>query len=245
MSRNGHFSIGATNAHTGIAAGAQTYIRNQGFAPASHDFSSVAAHPAMTAHIARAYDALPEFDRSAVPHFKAMAEETARQFDHLTRSRSRGGLGINVEVTSHDPYDGPKEMFHDLRENNRLRVMSTATTGGHPIFSNMQNDQFRAVHDAFGHVGTGRGFDRHGEEAAFRAHSAMFSSHARRAMATETRGQNSSMVAAGGVFPPQKVAVLPERLTQSITSMLGRRSAAFHGAVAQAREFHSQQFGSV
>jgi hypothetical protein len=53
------------------------------------------------------------------------------------------------------------------------------------------NDIFRAVHDYFGHVKEGVGFRADGEENAWRAHSAMYSPLARRAMTSETRGQNS------------------------------------------------------
>ena len=54
------------------------------------------------------------------------------------------------------------------------------------------NDAFRAVHDIFGHFGSGNPFFRHkGEERAFLEHSRMYSPEARGAMASETRGQNS------------------------------------------------------
>src|SRR6476659_2128677 len=53
------------------------------------------------------------------------------------------------------------------------------------------NDKFRAVHDYFGHCAAGYGFGPRGEENAWNAHSQMFSPDARRAMTTETRGQNS------------------------------------------------------
>lgn len=247
MGRTDHFLGGAGLANPRIAAGAQEYAQGLGLArPDLSTFRSTYAHPNMTSQIASAYNAMPAFDEQAVPHFQAMAQETERQFDYLTKSRRRGGLGVNVEVTPHDPYSGPAEMFRDLHENNRIKVMSTATTGAHPIFTNSQNDQFRAIHDAFGHMGTGRGVDRHGEEAAFQSHSGMFTPLARRAMATETRGQNSSMIAAGGTFPPQKIGLLPAHLATPMTAIVGRRTQAFHaGALAQAHEFHSAQFPGV
>jgi hypothetical protein len=65
-------------------------------------------------------------------------------------------------------------------------------------FSDDDNDAFRAVHDAFGHASTGRHFDRHGEEAAWRKHSQIYSPLARQAMTTETRGQSSTFIYAYG-----------------------------------------------
>ena len=53
------------------------------------------------------------------------------------------------------------------------------------------NDLFRAVHDYYGHTELGNGFGVIGEEMAWQNHSRMFSPNARRAMTTETRGQNS------------------------------------------------------
>jgi hypothetical protein len=96
--------------------------------------------------------------------------------------------------------------------------MSSATTGGHPFFSDEENDQFRAVHDAFGHAAIGRGFSRHGEEAAYQAHSQMFSPEARPALHTETRAQNS-VVNYGrkpGSFPEQKVAIIDPELREPV-----------------------------
>ena len=198
------------------------------------DFSRIVAAPEATARIARSYMGLPEYDKDAEPHFKAMAEETMRQFDHLTNN-----LGVNVEVTKEDPYDSPDGFFKDLTENRRIKVMSTATTGGHPFFTNDQNDAFRAVHDAFGHGGTGRGTDRHGEEAAYQAHRQMFTPMARPALTTETRGQNSAMIVTGQ-FQPQKVATLPSSLQQG--SLAGSRSG-MRRAIMQSQQFHAQQFG--
>jgi hypothetical protein len=246
VSRTAHFFGGAGQVNPHIAMGARDYAARQGLArPDVSTFRSVVAHPDVTKAAAQAYGALPDFDERAVPHFKAMAHETEKQFDHLTKPVRRGGLGVQVDVSTKDPYKGPADMMRDLHENKHLEVYSTAASGSHPYFSNLQNDQFRAVHDAFGHGGTGRGFDRHGEEAAFQMHSSMYSPTARRAMATETRGQNSAFISAGGGgnFQAQKVALLPAHLAQPITPLVGRRTAAFHsGALAQAREFHSSQF---
>lgn len=227
MSRLAHFRVGTGMAVPDLAASKTALGRGP-----EVDYGRVVKHPDLTAAIASEYGRLPSFDRGAIPAYRAMREEIGSQFDHLRR------LGYDVEVSKDDPYPGPADMMRDLRENRRLRVLSTATTGGHPFFTNDQNDMFRAVHDAYGHAATGRGFDRHGEEAAYLAHARMFSPLARRAMATETRGQNS-VVNVTGEFPEQKVALLPSRFT-GIVPVAGRRTM-FREAAQQSRAFHTGQ----
>ena len=53
------------------------------------------------------------------------------------------------------------------------------------------NDAFRIVHDMYGHMGQGNPqFRSKGEERAWLEHSRMYSPAAKRAMTSETRGQN-------------------------------------------------------
>jgi hypothetical protein len=118
-------------------------------------------------------------------------------------------LGVKVEFVAEDPYKTSKEMFEDVSRGT-LKVLKTETTGAHPLFSDEENDKFRAVHDYFGHAATGRGFGQDGEEAAWVHHSQMFTLKARAALTTETRGQNSFFNNRGKQFADQKVALLPE-----------------------------------
>jgi hypothetical protein len=145
-------------------------------------------------------------DPGAHAAFADMAAQVHRQYDHLTNR-----MGVHVESVDRDPYANHREMAHDLEHNRHLAVLSTRATGPHGFFDDDTNDKFRAVHDAFGHAATGRGFDRHGEEAAWLAHSRMFAGPARAAMTTETRGQNSTLIATGQ-FAPQKTALMPREL---------------------------------
>ncbi len=86
-------------------------------------------------------------------------------------------------------------MAEDVVDNNRLRVYATGATGNqHPLLSCDDNNMFRAVHDVFGHLASGCGFDRHGEDAAWLAHSQRCPPLARRAMTTQTRGQSSAFI---------------------------------------------------
>lgn len=241
--RSLNFAVGSSPVAT-ARLGALSYQQNRGADPGPQNYGHVVMSPTIQQHIARAYNALPEHDNSAMPAFHAMREEVSRQFDHLTAPRSHGGMGFTVEATKHDPYPnvmdgGTKDFFNDVG-NRHIKVLSSASTGGHPAFSNDDNDMFRAVHDVFGHAGTGRGVDPHGEEAAFQKHASMFSPLARQAMATETRGQNSAMNAAGGVFPVQKVALLPPSM-QAISASNPVNSQERAQAMLQAQQFHTRQ----
>lgn len=176
---------------------------------------TVVASPRQIETVGNWYANAPMVDAASEAAYRAMAEDTARQFDMLTSPTSRGGLGVDVSVSSVDPYDtskieGVRRMIEDMN-NRKLAVLSTGATGGHPFFTNDQNDMFRAIHDAFGHGATGRGFNRHGEEAAYRSHSRMYSPEARPALASETRAQNA-YVNQFGDFGPQKMVTLPAEL---------------------------------
>ncbi len=236
MNRNEEFSVGH-NASVPLASeGAASYAKEAGLSRPSR-FDNVVVNTPQAKRIAQEYQAAPEFDSKAVPHYKAMAEETKKQFDFMTRPKSKGGLGVDVQVTKSDPYAKAAHMMQDAGQG-RFKVFSTASTGGHPYFSNDENDMFRAVHDFFGHAATGRGFDPHGEEAAFRSHHAMFTPLARPAMATETRGQNSVLNYGDrkGDFPTQKVATLP---SSGLITPIGRRAEFLRSAV-EAKAAHEK-----
>ncbi|MFE4681611.1 hypothetical protein ACFRNJ_12335 [Streptomyces sp. NPDC056721] len=227
-----------------VVEGARRFNARHGLATRDHwDYSRVVVAPAAVAKIADAYDALPFISNDAPAAWRAMAEETMRQFEFMTAPTARGGLGITVSVEDTDPYDisqqGTRAFFEDVA-NGRMRVLSTAVTGSHFFFSDDVNNAFRAVHDVFGHAGTGRGVDRHGEEAAYRKHSGMFSPLARKALATETRGQNHAMIAAGGEFQAQKVAVLP-RWAREFEAVRPASLAEYRKTLKQAAAFHAAQ----
>jgi hypothetical protein len=228
-----------------VVEGARRFAARNGLTTRDHwDYSRVVVAPEAVAKIGAAYGELPFMTNDAPRAWKAMAEETLRQFEFLTAPESKGGLGVTVTVEDEDPYDtsapgGTRAFFDDIR-NGRMRVMSTAVTGAHFMFSNDVNDAFRAVHDVFGHAGTGRGVDRHGEEAAFRKHSLMFSPLARKALATETRGQNHAMIAAGGEFQDQKIAVLPA-WARDFRTVAPTTLADYRKTLKQAAAFHAAQ----
>lgn len=180
--------------------------------------------------IGRAYDALPMHDPRAVPHFEALRKEIGDQHDHMTHA-----MGIRTEVVDHDPYPSVHHMVQDVLNNKRIKVLSTAATGGHSFLSDEDNDKFRAVHDVFGHAATGRGFDAHGEEGAWLAHSRMFTPHARPAMSSETRGQNAALHI-NGSFQAQKTALLPRHMWDDDAMSKHTRLLPFEAFLKQAHD---------
>jgi hypothetical protein len=192
-----------------IQEGARAYSSAAGLDdPHRESYDSIETNPDRIRRLAQAYHALPMNDPGAHAAFADMAAQVHRQYDHLTNR-----MGIRVEPVDRDPYKNHLEMAHDLEHNRHLAVLSTRATGPHGFFDDETNDRFRAVHDAFGHAATGRAFDRHGEEAAWLAHSRMFTGPARHAMTTETRGQNATLIATGR-FAPQKAALMPRELLE-------------------------------
>lgn len=181
------------------------------------DWSTVrSVDPGKRADIARSYAEAAE-GVSQDPVLRAawtrLAMEVDEQYEMLK------ALGVKIEFVDEDPYIDFHAMVADYRETKRLKVLRTAVTGSHPFFTDEQNDKFRAVHDAFGHLATGRGFDRHGEEAAYQAHRTMFSPEAQKAAATELRAQNQFLIFTGE-FGPQKMMFLPENLRKMLAAWL-------------------------
>jgi hypothetical protein len=139
--------------------------------------------------------------------YNAMAKETIEQYKDFLAA------GYVVEINNQEPYANSQEMIDDLRNNKRIKIFSTESGFGddpiteqqreeNPLLNTTEftdvngqpmlvNDLFRAVHDFFGHAELGNSFGPLGEENAWNVHARMFSPLARKAMTTETRGQNS------------------------------------------------------
>lgn len=168
-------------------------------------WQAIRAPAGVRAEFAEEYAKLPSNDPKAHAAYRKMATEVEEQFHHMEAS------GIKAQFVDYDPYPTAASMIADV-ERGVIKVMRTDITGPHDFFTNQQNDMFRAVHDVYGHAAIGRGFDRHGERAAYLSHRDMFKDpDAVRALATETEGQNAT-VHVTGRFPEQKIALLPDRL---------------------------------
>lgn len=161
------------------------------------------------------YPAEKPLTRAMKQSYDVLTKTVNEQYEHLTRPKEKGGAGITVEVTDKNPYEHPREMHEDITKNRRLRVLSTESTGGHSLWSNEQNDRFRAVHDMMGHLAIGRDFSRHGEEAAYESHAATMPKRAHRALAAETRAQNAYMIHdPNHDFPPNAAINVPSWMTK-------------------------------
>jgi len=177
--------------------------------------------------ISAAYMAAPSIDERALPAYAAFSQQTVRQFHFLIGRVEFGGLGVVVRMVDDDPYADVESMIDDIH-GRKLRVFASAATGNpHPFLSDGENDMFRAVHDAFGHAASGRDFDPHGEEAAWLKHCVMYTGLARRALTTETRGQNCAQTFhyRGARFPDQKAVLLPPAFSDPRTVCVDARSA--------------------
>lgn len=161
--------------------------------------------------IADAYAKMPHApnDPKVKASYDALIKETVDQLKAIHKS----GLQIEfIKPGMANPYEESPRLAHiDVRDNNHLWVFPTETGFGtgdlakelanNPLLQStgividghelLANDAFRIVHDYFGHLKDGVGFRASGEENAWRSHSRMYSPLARKAMTTETRGQNS------------------------------------------------------
>ena len=165
--------------------------------------------PEMRCEMARLYDNLPDYDPEAMSAYKQFRKEVKAQYKVLK------AMGLKMEFVAKDPYRTSKEMFQDIDANWRLKVF---TGGDHHQTLHFDNFLFRAIHDYFGHYISRANFTADGEETAWENHSKMFSPLARRAMTSETRGQNSwfnyipknvNLKPRDRQFATQKTALLP------------------------------------
>ena len=163
----------------------------------------------LSKRISDAYDQMENNpnDPEVKAAYEAMAKETLDQYDAILKE------GYNVEINNNEPYSNSEAMIKDLKDNKRMNIFSTESGfGDEPITDEQRsenlllkdsgrkdvngetlliNDVFRFVHDFFGHAKLGNSFGPIGEENAWRVHSEMYSPEAKKAMTSETRGQNS------------------------------------------------------
>ena len=162
-------------------------------------------------------DAPQQLDKEQLKSWDETEKIINQQYDLLTKE-----LGVKVEFVDYDPYKNAQDMFDSFRDTGVLKIMKTSVTGSHTYWSDATNDKFRAVHDAFGHLATGVGFDRHGEQAAYEAHKSMFPPSCYLALASELKGQNAYMVETGN-FPDQRLVALPEKLQKLFMAEISKK----------------------
>jgi hypothetical protein len=217
---------------------AERYMADKDFGRAPPD----KYHPIDVEHakdIAQAFEDMPHtpHDPDTKAAYDALIRETLAQYQAIKES----GLKITPTGAADYPYKtNPREVVKDVADNNHMAFFKTSEGFGpgevpdpdHPMLRPsgekigehelLNNDLFRIVHDYFGHVKNGYGFRGPGEDNAWRAHAAMYSPEARRAMTTETRGQNSwlnygphgefnrTANAEDTIYAKQKMGLLPE-----------------------------------
>ena len=195
--------------------------------------------PERAKKVAAEYDKMPHNpnDPEVKAAYNAMIKETLAQYQAIKET----GLVIEFNKPGENPYPNPRMATEDVIRNNHLYVFPTndgfGTSGDfdpaeNPLLADsgekfgdqpaLANDIFRAVHDYFGHIKEGVGFRADGEENAWRSHAAMFTPLARRAMTSETRGQNSwlnygphgetnrTAKVEDTIFADQKTGIMPE-----------------------------------
>ena len=206
--------------------------------------------------IADVYESLEDSpnDRKVQEAYYDMADETAEQYEEIADA----GYQVEIWKGKGEPYANAQEMIDDVRENKHMWIYSTEAGFGDTEITEEQrqqnkllqdsgfkdkngdtllyNDLFRFVHDFFGHTERGNGFGPVGEENAWDVHSRMYTPLARRAMTTETRGQNSwvnfgpqmrndkgelikegeegYLIPKERAFAPQKMALMPEKYSE-------------------------------
>lgn len=218
-------------------AAAQAYMKRKGL-PYNEPQEHAELDRARATRIAEEFERMehnPQ-DPEVKAAYDAMIDETLEQYEAILDT------GLTVRFNQgQDPYGNPRNAILDVIGNNNLFVFPTLEGFGsndsvdvsdNPLLREtkfktadgdamLANDVFRVVHDYFGHIKNGVGFRARGEESAWQSHAAMYSPLARRAMTTETRGQNSwvnfgpyaesNKTASGAdtVYADQKIGILP------------------------------------
>lgn len=224
--------------------------------------------------IADVYESLEDSpnDPKVQEAYSLMADETAAQHQEIINA----GYEVEIWNGEGEPYANAQEMIDDVRDNKHMWIYSTEAGFGDTAITEEQrqqnkllqdsgfkdkngntllyNDLFRFVHDFFGHTERGNGFGPVGEENAWDVHSRMYTPLARRAMTTETRGQNSwvnfgpqmrndkgELIKKGEegylsprerAFAPQKMALMPDlysMLDNEIEAGVSKLSKEFKG----------------
>jgi hypothetical protein len=209
---------------------AHAYAEKKGLnPPLPHD--PVKVNKAFAEQVAQAYDLIKHNpnDPAVKKAYGALANEISDQFEFITKE---GGLKAEPWTKPGQPYADSKAMMEDVNTKNHLFYFPTEAGYGHaegvtdhpllqPGRSGLPlNDEFRIVHDYLAHAKGGFSFGPHGEENAFIEHSKLLSPEARKALATETRGQNSwvnfgpnaHLPVKERPFAEQKAGLLPEEM---------------------------------
>jgi hypothetical protein len=204
----------------------------------------IKANPEAQAKIAQAYEQMQHNpnDPKVKAAYEALINEVTQQYDDLVDNK---GLKVTKIADGSNPYPNSAALVDDVKKNNHIAYFPTEIGYGsddaskitnHPLLQEtgrltpdgkpmLANDMFRVVHDYYGHVDGENKFGPTGEERAFQNHRKMLSPEAQKALASETRGQNSWVNfgpngeanranPANTVYAEQKAGLLPDDLIE-------------------------------
>lgn len=233
-----YYKDGGLVPNSEVAKHAHEYMKSKGMEPSKSRYHHV--DPARGREIAKEFERMQHNpnDPEVKAAYQALIQETLDQFQQMKKA------GIKIEKIKpgqDNPYKTSKDLHKDV-ENGHMWFYPTESGFGslnsvqdHPLLQPtnevvdghkmLANDVFRVVHDYFGHAKEGYAFGPRGEENAWKEHSKMFSKAARRALTTETRGQNSWVNfgpygqqnkerPASTVYADQKAGLLPEWVSE-------------------------------
>jgi hypothetical protein len=204
----------------------------------------VKVNPEVSAKIAQAFEAMqnnPD-DPKVIKAYSALKNEIGQQYEDMLAS----GMKVSkMKEGMENPYSNSKALVKDVAENKHLWYYPTEQGFGsaekvtkHPMLEvskyldnegkpMLANDVFRAVHDYQGHAQQGHKFGATGEERAYLEHKKTLGKEAQKALASETRGQNSWVNygplgeanranPSATTYSEQKAGLLPDWATKDI-----------------------------
>jgi hypothetical protein len=159
--------------------------------------------PELAQRVADWFTGIPAAPAGAVRRsYRALERETARLFEIVHRAPSSGGLGVRVYYVRNDgdPHHDAVELCAELRAHGSMTLTTIATEAPHPLLGGQEGgvvDQFRVVHDVFGHAALGVGFDLQSEFATWLQCRTLFSADARGAAFCELVGATTTHILTG------------------------------------------------
>jgi hypothetical protein len=149
--------------------------------------------------VADAYAKAPAYDPAAVPAFEALIQHVEKMYGRINRKQP-------VEFVDGQPYDSQEGMKQKVQETGVLEISKDFNS--HPLFSELANLRFRAVHDMVSHLQKPNDFSLKGEIAGYNAAAKMCPPKAVGALFSEVVAQAATYIVSGE-FGPQKLALLP------------------------------------
>lgn len=152
--------------------------------------------------VSQLYDEAPEFEEAEAWRWKKLIAHVERFYQRILSK-------VDVRFVAGQPYDTAREMRRRVRSTGTLLISKDFNE--HPIFTPTQNLKFRAVHDYVVHIlpgPKGPDFSQRGEMRAYNLHRHLAPKDTWPALFTEVAAQ-ACYHSTRGVFPVQKIAVLP------------------------------------